>query len=307
MSINSIDELHQHFPTEESCISFLFAMRWPHGFSCPQCHHTHAYTISSRRLPLYECSACRHQTSLIAHTIMEYSRTSLRKWILAIWLISRSELNMNAVHLSSMLQVTYKTAWLMFHKIRSIIHNIDHETPLEGIIQGIVSYHGQPVCRSILDIYPQENPLIVASSVSETDELKAVKMKLVDRSHIMGMRLRPAAIEQFIDHHVCPSTAAEDMMINPLPFRILSFSRRLKDCFRAAKRRIIDTYRGVGRKYLQLYLDEYCYRFNAEFRIINRNNQWYDLAFIGMYRYDRRASFLKYRASQTFSLAKIAA
>lgn len=307
MSINSIEELEQHFPTEESCISFLFAMKWPRGFRCPQCQHSHAYVISTRRLPLYECCACRHQTSLIAHTIMEYSRTSLRKWILAIWLISRSEYKVNAINLSYMLQVTYKTAWLMFHKIRTIIHNVDHETPLEGIIQGIVSYHGQPLCRSILDIYPQENPLIVASSVSETGEMKAVKLKVVDRSHVAGMRLRPAAVQQFIDDHVCPFTVDRDTTINPLPFRMLSFSRQLKDCFRTAKRRIIDTYRGVGRKYLQLYLDEYSYRFNAGIRNEDVCDTWLDLAYMGMIRYERHSSFLQYRAYQSSPLLKMAA
>lgn len=304
MSINSIEELQRHFPTEESCFPFLYQLKWPNGFRCPQCKHPHAFVISTRRLPLYECCACRRQTSLIAHTIMEYSRTPLHKWLLAIWLVSRSEYKMNALILRSFLQVTYKTAWLMFHKIRSTIHNYDNDVPLAGIIQGIVSYHGQPLGRSVLDLFPQENLLIVASSVSEENEIERVKMKLVDRSHVMGMKLRPAAIEHFVDQQVCPFTDEHQITINPLPFRILSFSRRLKECFRAAKYRIIDTYRGVGRKYLQLYLDEYCYHLNVE---LEKSDSWQTLIFNGMNRYNRQTSFLQYRFRHSYSYIKLAA
>ncbi|WGU97413.1 transposase [Paenibacillus dendritiformis] len=72
----------------QSCIPALFALKWLHGFRCPNCRHVRAYVIRTRRLPLYECSDCRHQTPLTAGTILEGSRTSLRKWIGAIWLVS---------------------------------------------------------------------------------------------------------------------------------------------------------------------------------------------------------------------------
>ncbi|WP_260982263.1 transposase, partial [Paenibacillus sp. 32O-W] len=51
------------FKTEEDCIQFIYQAKWPDGFSCPRCRHRQAYVIRSRRLPLYECRSCRHQTS----------------------------------------------------------------------------------------------------------------------------------------------------------------------------------------------------------------------------------------------------
>lgn len=116
----SLEELMNQFPTEDSCIPALFALKWPHGYRCPNCKHPRAYVIRTRRLPLYECS-CHHQTSLTVGTIMEGSRTSLRKWITAMWLVSRSDKGINAVKLSSMIEVTSKTAWAMLHKIRTAI------------------------------------------------------------------------------------------------------------------------------------------------------------------------------------------
>lgn len=70
-SIHSVEELLQLFHNEAEINSFLFHMKWPSGFVCPRCHHGEAYVIKTRRLPLYDCRACRHQTSLIAGTIME--------------------------------------------------------------------------------------------------------------------------------------------------------------------------------------------------------------------------------------------
>ena len=105
---STLEQFQQQFPTEEACRDYFFSKKWPSGFSCPQCGHSHAYITSTRRLPLYQCLQCHHQTSLTAGTIMAGSRTSLHKWLTAIFLISRTEQGTNAVALSKIISVTYK-------------------------------------------------------------------------------------------------------------------------------------------------------------------------------------------------------
>lgn len=128
----------KRFPTEASCVPVLFSYKWPHGFRCPNCRHPHAYVIRTRRLPLYECGSCRHQTSLTAGTIFEGSRTSLRKWIAAIWLVANPKEGINAVRLRSIIDVTYKTAWAMLHKIRTAISCADEGSGLKSMCMALL-------------------------------------------------------------------------------------------------------------------------------------------------------------------------
>jgi hypothetical protein len=47
----------------------------------------------------------------------QYSRTDLRKWFLAIWLLASTKKAPSAAELARQLGVTAKTAWLMRRKI----------------------------------------------------------------------------------------------------------------------------------------------------------------------------------------------
>lgn len=42
--------------SEQACEEYLFHLKWPNGFVCPHCGHGHAYTIQTRKQPLYECA-----------------------------------------------------------------------------------------------------------------------------------------------------------------------------------------------------------------------------------------------------------
>ncbi|MCE5168032.1 transposase [Paenibacillus profundus] len=258
-SIDTLEDLKRKFHTESSCVSFVFHMKWPHGFVCPRCQHTNAYVIQTRRLPLYECRACRHQTSLTAGTVMEGSRTALWKWLTAFWLVSRSDRGINAVYLSSIIGVTYKTAWLMLHKIRAAISMSDVDRPLAGKVQGIVAFHGTSY-HSMLELHPRESPLVIATSVTPDDQLDELKMKLVKKAHLSDKYLLRSGCDRFVALHVT-ATAFEPSIIQQ-PYRARRDSR-LYRTFKRARRWMNDTFHGIGATYLQRYLDEFCFRYNA--------------------------------------------
>ncbi|MGZ9584665.1 transposase [Paenibacillus marinisediminis] len=179
---------------------------------------------------------------------------------MAIWLITQHDVSINAVQLSSIIQVTYKTAWSILHKIRSIISAVDLDSPLEGNVQGIVEYHCKPTFRSTLELLSYEHPLIVAASITADEHIIALKMKLVNRQHLRDRTLRPIASSTFNDLHTCADPS--NIEIIPHPYRALRF-RHLKDAFQQARRWMITTFHGIGQKYLQRYLDEFCFRYNA--------------------------------------------
>ena len=108
-------EFMEMYKTEEDCQRALFEHRWPEGFRCPRCGHGRAYTHKKRSL--FECSACDHQASLTAGTILQGTRTDLKKWFLAIYLLAQTKKPISSAELSRQLGVAPFTAWSMRKKI----------------------------------------------------------------------------------------------------------------------------------------------------------------------------------------------
>ena len=45
-------------------------VKWPDGFRCPSCGGGAAYFVAQRRL--FQCQACRHQTSVTVGKVCEF-------------------------------------------------------------------------------------------------------------------------------------------------------------------------------------------------------------------------------------------
>ena len=80
----SLREFQTQFSTEDACREYLATCRWPEGFICPGCGHRQAYRIGSQ---LWQCAACRHQTSVTAGTILHRTKTPLTVWFWAAYLM----------------------------------------------------------------------------------------------------------------------------------------------------------------------------------------------------------------------------
>jgi len=254
----SIEQFHTRFDSEEACFEIVAANKWPNGFNCPRCSHRHAYVTCTRRLPLYECSSCRHQTSLIAGTIMEGSRTTLRKWLLAIFLVSRTEQGTTAVEIQEKLQVTYKTAWSMLHKIRQKLQLANHQSSLSGNVQINSAVYGRPFNPSVHK-HPQEHLLLVGASQDENGEIHNLKIKHTLPNHPKERHIARSHINDFCENYV--QTPKERMHIVTGLYSPKK-RRPLMSLAAQASKWINQTFHGIGSKYLQLYLDEFCFRFN---------------------------------------------
>src|SRR3546814_16312018 len=68
----------------------LFRSRWPEGFRCPRCAGTVHCVLRDGTRKVFQCSACRHQASLIAGTLLQGTKLPLTTWFLAIYLISQA-------------------------------------------------------------------------------------------------------------------------------------------------------------------------------------------------------------------------
>uniref|UniRef100_UPI0038B4E230 transposase n=1 Tax=Thiorhodovibrio winogradskyi TaxID=77007 RepID=UPI0038B4E230 len=81
---------------------------WPEGFQCPERGHAHAYILRGGNHKLFQCQACRKQTSLIAGTLFHSTHLALTVWFLAIYLISQAKTGLSSLALKRQLGVSYR-------------------------------------------------------------------------------------------------------------------------------------------------------------------------------------------------------
>jgi len=138
----SIPEFLTHFGTEAQCADAIRRSRWPDGFRCPRCAGAQHYVVGHGARKLFQCGACRHQTSLTAGTLMEHTKLPLTTWFLAIHLISQAKTGISALALKRDLGVSYPTAWLLHHKINTAMAHQEAAHRLDGFVQLDDAYLG---------------------------------------------------------------------------------------------------------------------------------------------------------------------
>jgi transposase-like protein len=110
-------EFQERFATEAGCLDYLAGSRWPDGFVCPACGGRRAWVLERRHL--WECGDCRQQTSVTAGTVMHGTRTPLRVWFWAAYLVATHHPGISAKQLQRQLGLSrYETAWLILQKLR---------------------------------------------------------------------------------------------------------------------------------------------------------------------------------------------
>ena len=113
-------EFEQLYGSEEKCREALFSWRWAEGFACPACGGLWR-TASWRSVALWQCNACRTQTSLTAGTIFAATKLDLMVWFRAMFHMTQTKQGISALELSAAPDVSYKTAWAMHHKLRQVM------------------------------------------------------------------------------------------------------------------------------------------------------------------------------------------
>ena len=115
----STGEFLAWFRTDEDCLDYLEALRWPGGFACPRCGHAGGWRLADGRI---ECGGCGRRTSVTAGTIFDKTRTPLTVWFHACWLFATAKDGISAQHLQRALEIgSYHTAWAMLHRLRSAL------------------------------------------------------------------------------------------------------------------------------------------------------------------------------------------
>ncbi len=112
-----LDKFIDQYGSESLCEEALQKALWGNGFSCPKCgDSSHSFFYRGNQ-KIWQCSAHKHQITLRTETIFHAPNLPLRKWFLAMFLITQSKTNISALSLKRYLGTSYPTAWLVKHKL----------------------------------------------------------------------------------------------------------------------------------------------------------------------------------------------
>lgn len=129
-----------HFHDEAKAFEYLESIVWADGVTCPHCGviGQRVYDLSgvrgkpSKKEPegairhgLKKCGECRKQFTVKVGTVFEHARMPLHKMLQAVHLIMSSKKGISAHQLSRILEVQYKTAWFLAHRIREAMRSGD--------------------------------------------------------------------------------------------------------------------------------------------------------------------------------------
>lgn len=127
--MSSLSAAYLH--NEEAAHEFVEAVLWPNGARCPRCGSFDRITKVKAnpekriRLGLYRCGSCKRQFTVKVGTIFEDSKIALNLWLQAVVLMTACKKGISAHQLHRTLEVTYKTAWFMEHRIREAMRSGD--------------------------------------------------------------------------------------------------------------------------------------------------------------------------------------
>ena len=196
----SMPEFFARYGTEAQCEAALVATRWPDGFRCPCCGNSAHCVVHASSRKLFQCNACRHQTSLIAGTVFQGTKLKLTIWFLAIYVISQAKTGLSSLALKRQLGVSYPTAWLIYHKLMNAMAKREELYVLEGQVQVDDAYLGGERSGGKAG-RGSENKVPFVAAVSLSDEGHPLRVKL---SPVPGFTLK--AIAAWARTHLAPGS-----------------------------------------------------------------------------------------------------
>ena len=114
----------------------MVAARWPHGWQCAHRGCKRFFlTRNGHGRQLWECFVRGYRSSSIVGTVMEHTHLPLRRWFLAMYLLTQHKNAISALALKRQLGVSYKTARLLKHKLMQAMSQRDARYPLQGRVE----------------------------------------------------------------------------------------------------------------------------------------------------------------------------
>lgn len=266
-------KLIEKFRSENNCRDYLENLRWPNGVECPKCESKSISKIHDRNQ--FDCNSCRHQFSVTAGTIFHGSHLPLWKWFIAIYLILESKKAISANQLKRTIDVSYKTAWYLCHRIRAAMKDEGMEL-LKGIVEVDETWIGGK--KEGVGSGNREGKVMAIGAIQREGKIRLQVIRSNDRK----------TLHRFIEENTDPTTEAiytdewpayrgiadEDTRHETVNHSIKEWTNgdvhtnSIENIWSLLKRSIMGSYHKISEKHLEAYLDELEWRYN------NRKNPY---------------------------------
>ena len=272
---NSVLEFMNVFNTEKKCIRYLEKELWADGVVSPYDTTSKVYRRGDGN---YRCKNTGKNFNVRVGTIFEGTKLPLRKWFMAIYYLTCHSKGMSALQLSKELDVTYKTAWFLCHRIRaaysqSIPKKLYGEVELDETFVGGKNknrHKNKKVPKSQGRCHKDKTPVLgmierggnIICKVVETTSAKHLTPHILRAIHLKKSTLM---IDEWCGY---------DRVKRWYSFKQVDHGKGIYGIGDAytntiegfwsnyCKRPIHSTYNSVSRKHLQRYFDEFCFRYN---------------------------------------------
>lgn len=282
----TILEFLQDFPDEHSCKVHFKVQREHQGIICKKCGCQKHYWLESKWQ--WQCSNCRFRTTLRSGTIMESAKLSFHKWYLCMAFMSSTKKGISALEMQRQLgHKRYGTIWRLMHKIREGMGKRDSLYQLNGEIEFDEVYFEQAISEQIklkrgrgsqrqsnVAIMAESTPLEDIETGKTSSQCRYFKMKVLEshnkedvNKQIIEYINEKAIIfsdkstsyvdfSELVETHIS-SKSDKEITKTTLKWVHIAISN--------AKRNLLGVYHMIKGKYLQAYLNEFCYKLNRRY------------------------------------------
>jgi transposase-like protein len=245
---------------------------------CPHCGvvggRVYELKGKSTRLGLKKCGECRQQFTVKVGTVFEHGRMPLNKMLQAVYLMTSSKKGISAHQLHRTLEISYKAAWFLLHRIREAMRSgdlapfggeggvVEVDETFIGRREGVEKPRGGtrhmiPVLSLVHRESGQCRSFVVDNVTRDT--LLPIVMKNVDReTYIMtdeAGQYKGQFRSLFLGHGVVNHTAGEYG-------RGRVHTNTVEGSFSIFKRGMKGVYQHCSEKHLHRYVAEFEFRYN---------------------------------------------
>lgn len=271
---DSLYEMMEVFSDEQVCIDHLRAIRWRDGATCPHCGSDKVYHFKDGKN--HKCGDCKMRFSIKVGTIFEDSKVPLRKWFMAIWLITSHKKGIASTQLAKDIKVTQKTAWFMLHRLRHAAKTKSFNAPLKGDVEADETYiGGKEKNKHAKDrkggTQGGAGKAVVLGMLERSGDLRAIHMPNLRGRNVAGAVSDNVewgsnlytdehrsfnGLDKVYNHHRVNHSAGEYVK------HFFNHTNGIEGAWSLIKRQIYGIHHWVSPKHLSRYLDEMTWRYN---------------------------------------------
>jgi transposase-like protein len=282
----NIFRLMSEYDTDGECRATLEELRWPNGVTCPRCDSPKISRIAARNQ--FDCDSCRYQFSVLAGTVFQDSKLPLQKWFMAVYLMCESRKGISANQLKRTIDVSYKTAWFLCHRIRSAMVDPNPE-PLTGVVEIDETYvggkakfmHADVRKRKLGKTGNRDHMTMVLGAIERGGEVRLRIDRRPDHATIQSFVDETISVEEVTAFNTDTARVYQGMgfadenttheMVNHNAdewVRGQAHTNTVEGVWSLFKRSIVGSYHSLSVKHLEAYVGEFEFRFN------NRENPY---------------------------------